>query len=301
MKNYFCVDIGGSKLLCGAVTPQGEIIDMRRTELKENGGIKEITELIAENYSVLKKYNPERCGIAVPGICDPSDGRWIYSPFSGIENIPIANEVKKITGLPVFADNDVNVSALGERSFGICGNRDDFIWITVSNGIGGGLFLNGKLYHGCNFSAGEIGHLVVEENGLHRCGCGNYGCLEAVASGASISKIYKSRTGKSFSAKEIADFARKGEPQAKAVWSEAGEYIGKAAACAVNLLGLEAVVLGGGAAKSFELLEPFAKKAMEKYLFGRANPNVEILHSSLGDYASLKGCAALAHKAQCDD
>lgn len=294
MNNIFCVDIGGSKLLCGALSPQGEIIDVRRTELKEDSGAKEIINLIAKNFSELKKYNLSRCGIAVPGICDPSDGRWIYSPFSGIENIFISKEVETITDLPVYADNDVNVSALGERSFGICGDCGDYIWITVSNGIGGGLFLNGHLYRGCNFSAGEIGHIVVEENGSQRCGCGNFGCLEAVASGASISKIYKSRTKKILSAKEIADLARAGEAQAKAVWSEAGEYIGKAAACAVNLLGLERVVLGGGAAKSFDLIKPVAEKAMNKYLFKRANPNVKILHSSLGDYASLKGCAALA-------
>lgn len=293
MDKIFAVDIGGSKLICGVLGTNGEIIDTYRADYPKDYSLQTVVNCIKEGYERLKGYNCSCCGVAVPGLCDAKNGLWLYSPFSGIENVGIGDMISEITNLKTFCDNDVNVSALAERYFGICKGTDDFLWITVSNGIGGGLFLNGRLYCGHSLNAGEIGHFIVEENNPRKCGCGNFGCLEAMASGASISAIYKERTGLDYSAKEIADLARQGEETALSVWSEAGAYIGKAAAYAVNLLGLDTVVLGGGAAQGFDLLEPSAKKSMKKFLFSRANPNAKILHSELGGYAALKGCASL--------
>lgn len=293
MDKIFAVDIGGSKLICGVLSTDGEIIDTYRADYPKDYSLQTVVDCIKEGYERLKSYDCSYCGVAVPGLCDSKKGIWLYSPFSGIENVSIGDMISEITNLKTFCDNDVNISALAERYFGICKGTDDFLWITVSNGIGGGLFLNGKLYCGHSLNAGEIGHFIVEENNPRKCGCGNMGCLEAMASGASISAIYKERTGLEYSAKEIADLARQGNETALAVWSEAGAYIGKAAAYAVNLLGLDTVVLGGGAAQGFDLLEPSAKKAMERFLFQRANPNAKILHSALGGYAALKGCAAV--------
>lgn len=291
--NIFAVDIGGSKLICGALTETGEILDTYRAEYPKNYSLETITDLIKEGYNRLKGYPFVCCGVAIPGLSDPENGNWLYSPFSGIENVPITEIVSQITSLPAFGDNDVNISALAEKYFGVCKETGDYLWITVSNGIGGGLFLNGELYLGHSLNAGEIGHFIVEEQKPRKCGCGNMGCLEAMASGASIAAIYKERTGKDISAKEIADLARQGDTAAKTVWNEAGAYIGKAAAYAVNLLGLDTVVLGGGAAQSFDLLEPSAQKALDSFLFKRANPQVKLVHSGLGCYAALKGCAAL--------
>lgn len=291
--NIFAVDIGGSKLICGVLTGSGEILDTYRVEYPKDYSLQTVIDLIKEGYERLKKYPLSYCGVAIPGLSDPDKGVWLYSPFSGIENVPIAEIVSEITSLKTFGDNDVNVSALAEKYFGVCRHADDFLWVTVSNGIGGGLFLNGKLYTGQSLNAGEIGHFIVEEENPRKCGCGNEGCLEAMASGASISAIYKERTGEDISAKEIAELARKGNAAAKAVWSEAGAYIGKACAYAVNLLGLDMVVLGGGAAMGFDLLQDSAMKSMDRYLFKRANPNVKLVHSELDGYAALKGCAAL--------
>lgn len=291
--NILAVDIGGSKLICAALTQTGKILDIYRAEYPKNYGLKTITDLIEKGYEHLKDFAFSYCGVAIPGLSDPKNGNWLYSPFSGIENVPITEKVSKITGLRAFGDNDVNISALAEKYFGVCKEKENFLWVTVSNGIGGGLFLNGELYRGESLNAGEIGHFIVEEENGRKCGCGNFGCLEAMASGASIAAIYGERTGENISAKKIADLARQGNETAKAVWSEAGEYIGKASAYAVNLLGLDTVVLGGGAAQSFDLLEPSAQKALDRFLFKRANPNVKLVHSVLGEHAALKGCAAL--------
>lgn len=291
-KNIFCVDIGGSKLICGALNQDGKILDTFRAEYPKNYTVDTITALILEGYRKLKQYKFYACGVAVPGLCDFASGRWLYSPFSGLGDIPIVQLIGYMTKLPTFADNDVNVSALAERRFGVCKATDDFLWITVSNGIGGGLYLNGKLYRGQSLSAGEIGHFVVEEGG-RKCGCGNHGCLEAHASGASIAEIYHEKTGLDISAKDIADLARNGDKTALEIWQSAGSYIGKAAAYAVNLLNIDTVVLGGGAAEAFDLLAPTATEYLNKNLFSKANPNVKILHSAPGKYAALMGCAAL--------
>lgn len=289
----FAVDIGGSKLICGVLNTNGEILDTYRVDYPKDYTLQTVIDGIKEGYKNLKRYDCSYCGVAVPGLCDPQKGMWLYSPFSGIENIDIGDMVSQITNLKTFCDNDVNISALAEKHFGVCRDVDDFLWVTVSNGIGGGLYLNGELYMGHSLNAGEIGHFIVEEENPRKCGCGNWGCLEAMASGASISAIYKERTGNDITAKEIAELARQGEQLAKTVWSEAGAYIGKAVSYSINLLGLDTVVLGGGAAMGFDLLEESAQKAMDRFLFKRANPNVKLVHSSLGGFAALKGCAAL--------
>ena len=291
-KNIFCVDIGGSKLICGALSNGGEILDTFRAEYPKNYTIDTIIDLIREGYQKLKNYDFYACGVAVPGLCDYKSGKWLYSPFSGLGDIPIVEIISNMTNLPTYADNDVNISAAAEKYFGVCRDITDFLWITVSNGIGGGLYLDDRLYRGQGLSAGEIGHFIVKENG-RKCGCGNTGCLEAHASGASIAAIYREKTGKDISAKEIADLAGGGQETALEVWRLAGHYIGKAAAAAINLLNVDTVVLGGGAAEAFNLLEPAATDSLERYVFKKANPNVKILHSKPGKYAALMGCAAL--------
>ena len=293
MKNIFCVDIGGSKLICGALTVSGEILDSYRAEYPREYSVETILNYIREGFNKLKKYESFACGVAVPGLCDYTAGEWLYSPFSGLGDIPICKQISEITNLPTFADNDVNLSAMAEKYFGVCKEVSDFLWITVSNGIGGGLYLGGELYRGQDLSAGEIGHFVVEQNG-RKCGCGNNGCLEAYASGASIAAIYNESTGKNLSAKHISELARSGDAQALKVWQNAGEYIGKASSYAVNLLNIDTVVLGGGAAEAFDLLELFVIESLNKNLFKKANPNVKVLHSLPGKFAALKGCAALA-------
>lgn len=294
--NIFAVDIGGSKLICGIVTNKGEILDTYRVDFKKISTLDDVSKAIKEGFKRLDTKDLKYCGVTVPGLCDAKSGSWLYSPFSGIENVPIAQMINEITGLTVYADNDVNVCAVGEKHFGSAKTDDDFLWITVSNGIGGALYLNGRLYSGANFTAGEIGHFIVEEQNGEECGCGNFGCLEAMASGASISKIYNKITNQNLTTKEIAELAKNGDKNALEVFEKAGFYIGKAIATSVNLLGLNKVVLGGGVSENFDLLIPFIEKSFNRFVFKKANPNTEIIHSKLGYYAALKGCAAIVNE-----
>ena len=249
----------------------------------------------------------ERIGITIPGLADPIAGVWVYACFSGIRDVPIAKILSEKYGKPVFIDNDVNACALAERQFGICKEIQDFLWITVSNGIGGGLILGGKVYSGHFGNAGEIGHFNVGENDAHsggtfRCGCGNTGCLEAEAAGPGIARRYAAllkRESPVATAREIADRARGGDETAKKVFEITGRLIGKAASYAVNLLNLEKVVIGGGVSNSFDLLFPSMEATFREKVFRDANPKIRsgqtlFEKTGLGLDAGLAGAVALA-------
>ena len=175
-KNVFSVDIGGSKILCGVLTLSGEIVESYRSALPQNCTVSTIVDHIKNFYAKCRHYDCFYASVAVPGLCDSENGRWLYSPFSKLGDIEITGIVSEITGLPTVCDNDVNISALAEKYYGVCPDKDNYIWITVSNGIGGGLFLNGKLYRGANLCAGEIGHFTVEEITGRKCGRNNKCC-----------------------------------------------------------------------------------------------------------------------------
>ena len=291
--SIFAVDIGGSKLICGILSREGRILQSHRSTYPTGYSVNDLLALIEKEYYELGADQCcSVCAATVPGLCDITTGTWLYSPFSGIENIQITEHLTKITGLPSCADNDVNLSALAERYFGACQNCNDFLWITISNGIGGGLFLNGDLYRGEHLTAGEIGHVIVEESG-RLCGCGKHGCLEAMASGASLSAIYEEMYHKKMGTKDIATLAFQGDKNAISLFQQAGFYIGKAAAHTINLLGLRTVVLGGGMSESFSLLQTGIQDALDRCVFKQANPTVNVIPSPLGSYAALKGCAAL--------
>ena len=296
------IDIGGSQFRTAVATVSGSSLDFASASqrllapdcTKENL-FTMLEESIAESAP---NGDYERIGVTIPGLANPVTGMWVYACFSGIRDVPIVEILsKKYGNKPVFIDNDVNACALAERRFGVCKETSDFLWITVSNGIGGGLVLNGEIYGGHFGNAGEIGHFnVVEENGF-RCGCGHYGCLEAEAAGPGIARRYAVMTKKetpNISAKQIAQFARDGDEIAKSVLDTTGRLIGKAASYAVNLLNLEKIVIGGGVSNSFDLLLPSMEAAFREKVFRDANPKVVFERTGLGYDAGLAGAVALA-------
>lgn len=295
-KRVLAVDVGGSKIAVGMVDEKGGVSEVQKIELPNGYDSDFIVKTICEATAEYVKYDPAAVGMTIPGLCDAENGVWKYAPFSQISELPIAAVLGGRTGLPVYIENDVNACAIGEKAYGACREVDDFVWITVSNGIGGALFLDGKLYTGVTGNAGEIGHLVVEENTDFTCGCGRKGCLEAVASGFAISRAYRAETGRETSAAEVADLARRNDPAAKRVFERAGGYIGKAIAYSANLLNVETFIVGGGVSASFDLLEAPINAALERYVFRQGNPRVTVKRTALGYYAALIGAAAVARQ-----
>ena len=297
-KTVFAVDIGGSKLLCGFVKSCGTIIDTEKTELQNNITPNMLEEYIVDSYKKLSARNkdvpPVACGVTIPGVADAKSGKWVYACFSGISDYPISERLRNILNLPIYIENDANANAWAEKVFGSCKDTDDFLWLTVSNGVGGGLVLGGRLYVGQCFGAGELGHLVVEDQAPLLCPCGHYGCLEAMAAGPAISKRFEMLTGEKKSAAEISELAKAGDRFAVEVIDKTAEYIGKALGKTACVLNLSKYVLGGGVMQSFELLEEKINLAFRREAFAKPNESAKIEKTALGYNAGLLGAAALA-------
>jgi len=290
------VDIGGSKLLTGIADAQGHILDKNMRDLSPGITARQLLYAIRDSISVLmaRVPHPAAAGISVPGVADAEKGVLRYACFSGITDFAIGPLLQTDLGIPVAVDNDVNACAVGERTFGCCRDVDDFIWITISNGIGGGIYSGGRLVSGHRGCAGEIGHVTVEEQSPALCPCGKSGCLEAQASGRAIARMYAEMTGYSTDARQIAGRAKAGEAAALEVYRRAGSYVGRAAAAFANALNPQKIVLGGGVSMDFELLEDGLAESPKRYAFRENLMDLTLEKTALGYDASLIGAAALA-------
>ena len=294
----YAVDLGGSKLLTACVDSEGTARNISRVE-PTPADVEGILSVITDHHDAIVKKGecaPTRCGIAIPGLTDPVHGVWRHASFSGIRDWPIRDQLEERIGIPVFIANDVDACALAERLWGGAKSEPDFLWITLSNGVGGAIMLDGRLYRGANHAAGEIGHMKAVRDGL-RCGCGGCGCLEQYASGRAISRHYQaiSPRGVLLPAKIIAGLARDGDAVAKEAFSTAGRHLGIVIADAVSLLNVPCLYVGGGIAQAYDLMENAVHEALIKNLYPEANtiPRIEV--TPLGYDAALLGAAATAH------
>ncbi len=299
------IDIGGSKVMAGIVDGSGKIETWEREILERDYELDEVIECILKLTTRLRKRDEwrdvARVGVAIPGLADPERGLWVYSPFSGIREAPIRSILSKALQLPVAIENDVNACAYAERRYGVCGDVESFIWVTVSNGVGGGLVLGGEIYRGAFLNSGEIGHINVVEGG-RLCGCGNRGCLEAYASGASIARRYgelihhREKHTPDIDAKGIGKRARDGDEIALRIYEETGYYLGKAISYAVNLINPEKVILGGGVSTDLDLFLPKLEETLRDLVFSEANTGLRIEQTAFLHNAGLIGAAAIAQR-----
>lgn len=318
-EKILALDIGGSKIMAARTMisesdgkKRCEILEIVNRRVESGCTREQLLEILFEQIEMLQGAREcSAIGANIPGLADPERGMWIYAPFSGIENIPISDLLsEKLGGKPVAIENDVNACAHAERIFGACTEVEDFLWITVSNGIGGALVLGGEVYRGHFGNAGEIGHFNIVENGA-KCGCGNSGCLEAEAAGPAIARKYRNAKNsprnesnleeggleKILDAKHIAERARNSDPLAQQVYWETGTLIGKAVAYAVNLINPAKIIFGGGVSGAFDLLEPGLRDSLRRYVFHPAYKGLTLEKTALGYEAALVGAAAIAYRA----
>lgn len=297
MEKCLAIDIGGSKVLVGVVDETGIVVEYDRKEYSSAYSLETLyadVKRMAAPY--MEKYKPEICGVSLPGPVNGDTGVCLLAPFLGIRDWHAAEDLKQILGIPVYAENDANACAVAEKVFGKAADVDDFMWITVSNGVGGALYLNGSLYVGANFCAGEFGHIRVEENGK-ACTCGKKGCLESVASGRAVSAYYKEKTGQDRTAKELGALANEGDKIAVAAYRRAAKALGAVIAKAATLLDVNVCYLGGGVSQSLDLFKDDLIAEINDKLFLPIDKTVKIEYSGLGYYASLCGAAAVAYGA----
>ena len=295
MKTYLSLDIGGSKYLVGLIGRDGTILASRKGSWPKLTESAILDTVCSEAESVMLETGsaPVACGITIPGLADPARGIWIEAQFSGIRNFAICDKVSSRLELPCFCDNDAQAYSLAEMIFGSCRNEKDFLYVNVSNGIGGSVVSGGRLIYGARGNAGEFGHCVVVPGG-RPCKCGSRGCLEMYAAGPAIARNYQEAGGSPADAKEIADRARAGEALAREVYTREGSLLGDVIAKAVNILNPSKVVLGGGVAGAFDLFGPSLKQTVLDEVYTSANPDVEILPTPLGYMAGLYSAAAIA-------
>ncbi|MHB1376106.1 MAG: ROK family protein [Candidatus Humimicrobiaceae bacterium] len=300
-KYILSIDIGGSKLMAGIIDYfNGNIILKEliplKTTITEDYLVENILFMIERLINQCSNIDIACIGVSVPGTADSQNGVLIYACYSGIRNFEIGKILKEKFHIPVFVENDVNSCAYGEKIFGACKGIDDFLWITVSNGVGGALVLNGHIHYGRFKGAGEIGHINVAEDG-YLCSCGNKGCLEAYASGPGIVRRYREKSQNYFAektAKIIAEDAHRGDELALEIYRETGYFLGKAISYAVNIVNPQKVILGGGVAIDIDLFLPEIKKIVDKMVFKDPNKNLSIEKTALSYEAALIGAAAIA-------
>jgi predicted NBD/HSP70 family sugar kinase len=230
-------------------------------------------------------------GLAAPINTDTGELE-AYGILPGWEGVRPAVEMEQRLGMPVQLENDANVGALGEKVFGIARGVEDLIYVRLSAGVGAGLILNGRSYHGARGVAGEIGHVPVVENGLI-CRCGSRGCLETVASPVAVAALLERSTGHPVSVPELLELVRTGDRGAQRAVADAGELVGKALAMLVNMLNPELVVIGGELAGTGAVLLDSIRAAIDRHGVMPAAGAVNVAAGTLGERAEVLGAAAL--------
>ena len=306
-------DLGGTKIATALVSPDGEIICQEHIPtLAEEGVDAVISRMLAAADSVIGRADLSRSSftsiaVAAAGAIDSKKGIVTASPnLPGWHDIHLKEIVQRAIGLETFVINDASAAALGEHCFGAGKGVNNLIYVTVSTGIGAGIIVDGKLYSGVSGSAGEVGHMSIDVNGP-RCNCGNFGCLEMLASGKAVAReaqrliaqgaktrIIQLAEGEpqNITAKIVAAAAQEGDSLASEIISRAATYLGVGLANLVNIFNPEMIIIGGGVAKTGDMLLDTARKVVAERAFQLPAQRVRIVPSQLGDNAAVIGAVA---------
>ncbi len=309
------IDLGGTKIAVGVISHKYQILAREYHLTLADEGVEAvinrivlaIEQIIGPRDTDLKQLYG--VSIAAAGAIDSPRGIITFSPnLPGWHDVPLRDIVSERLGIKTWLINDTNAAALAEHHLGIGKGIDNLIYLTVGTGIGGAIILDGKLYTGVCGSAGEIGHMTIDTNGL-RCKCGNIGCLETLASGSAIareaiehisrgerSSLTEIVAGKieNITAKEAAMAAQRGDSLAQDVIGRAATYLGVGLVNLVNIFNPEMIIIGGGVANMGDLLLNPARQVVKERAFPVSAAAVRIVTTQFGDNAGLLGAAFFA-------
>ena len=314
------VDLGGTNLRVAAVDESGKLMEKISTSTRVSLGRDEVLDEMCRIIQTLAtRFNTHGglagVGIGVPGIIEMESGMLRESPnLPGWANYPVQQEIERRLGTSIRLENDANAAAFGEHWLGAGQNVDSLCLLTLGTGVGGGIVLENKIWHGMTGMAGEAGHINVEPDG-HPCGCGSHGCIEQYASATAIKRAAMEAiaTGKApqlaqamksdpeFSAKAIYNLAIQGDEPSREIFEGAGRRLGIVLAGLVNLLNLPMYVIGGGVSSAWEAFSPAMLREMQARSFVYAATNSDehakhrtiITRALLGTDAGLFGAARL--------
>jgi glucokinase len=309
------IDIGGSKILTAVVDSKGEMLSSDERITHAIKGSEAVIQSILESaHCALEQAKVAvseltAIGIGAPGISNPETGILFTSPnLPGWHNIPLKDIMQERLGKKTFLTNDANAAALGEFYFGAARGTRNFIYITLSTGIGGGIIIDGKIYTGAIGAAGEVGHMTIDDNGPI-CNCGNKGCWEALASGTALTREAKLRIKEGVrtsileyaegdvekvTAQVIHSAAEQGDNLAKELIARTGYYVGVGLANLINIFNPELIIIGGGLSNIGDmLLQPALKTAGER-AYKEAFQAVRFASAELGRNSGVIGATAFA-------
>ncbi len=304
----FGIDIGGTAVKAGLFNREGKLLNKWdfSTQRTEDGKdiLRDVANFIKNKIEELKlpKESVIGVGVGIPGpVTD--DGQVLMLANLGLANFNIEKEMSEMTGLKVKAGNDANVAAMGEYWMGGGKGYKSLVLATLGTGVGGGIILNGHILSGSNGAAGEIGHILVNEEETDSCGCKKQGCLEQYASATGIVRLAKQslaaseepstlRGKEEISAKMVFDHAKAGDKLALAVVDKACYYLGLAMAHVAQVVDPEAFVIGGGVSKAGEIITETVKKHYNKYVIDSLKDK-EFKLATLGNDAGIYGAAKL--------
>ncbi|WP_322791649.1 ROK family protein [Bellilinea sp.] len=319
MKRYIGCDLGGTNLRAAVVDVEtGHVLFQQSVPTLAREGHDAVMQRMADLFLAmietagLVTENIGGIGIGVPGVLDLEKGETLFLPnLPGTwPHVPLRDVLQQKTRLPVALLNDVRSITFGEWRFGAGQGVDTVAVLAIGTGIGGGLVINGQLHLGIGGTAGELGHMVIDFNGP-RCGCGNYGCLEAFASGPAIAAMGMKAVAQGLTTKIgelcaydlnaitpalIAEAALKGDEIACEIYQQAGFYLGVAASSLCASVSPRRIIVTGGVAHAGRLLLDPMEKTMRERVHIMPVEQVEIVPGRLGDHAGVIGAACWAAK-----
>src|SRR6266496_4027388 len=319
MKKYIGCDLGGTNLRAAIVDVEsGSVLHQMSIPTLAREGHQAVMKRMADLFLQLiqsagmKKHDIGGIGVGAPGVLDLEKGGTLFLPnLPGTwPHVPVRDTIAKLTGLPVALLNDVRSITNGEWCFGAGRGVDTVAVFAIGTGIGGGLVINGKLHLGIGGTGGELGHTVIDFNGP-RCGCGNYGCLEAYASGPAIAAMGMKAVTQGLTTK-IADLcendlnritpeliaraAHDGDAIANDIYERAGFYLGIAAANISVAVGPRRIIIAGGVSQAGDLLLDPIRRTLRERVTVMPVDQVEVVQSRLGNNAGVIGVACWAAK-----
>ncbi|MGA2479313.1 MAG: ROK family protein [Spirochaetia bacterium] len=305
------IDFGGSSAKIGLVNRRGRITAKTAVVMNPRDSFEGLVEPVASALRGLlaaqgSAQHMTTIGIGTPGFIDKNEGLLV----GGCNNIPalqrrsVQRYLADAFGVPAFAENDGTAAAAGELAYGAGRTFANFLMITLGTAIGGGIVLDGKVYRSSRGFAAEIGHLCVNRGGLW-CDCGSRGCFEQYASGTAIARIYGEKLrkrgqgggnteGTAVTPKMVTDRALAGDPLAVDVMEETGEWVAQAFGSLLNVLDLEACIVGGGVSEAGEILLEPIRRRLPDYCWPQICQGVKVVAAELRGDAGILGAAAQA-------
>lgn len=286
------IDLGGTKILA-AVVEDGRVIARERVPTPQTGFEDVADAMAAAARSLLDDgYVVAAVGVGSPGPLDPARGRVRFAPnIAGMIDVPIVEALERRLGLPVTLENDANAAGYAEHLYGAARDLESSVFVTISTGIGGGLFVGNQVIRGANGQAGEIGHMTLLPGGPMG-GDGHGGSLEAIAAGRSIARDASYAYGIEMDTPEVFDRARAGEAKALGIVENAATFTGIGIANLVKIFDPEGFVIGGGMSEVGAFYVDRIRAAARRYLTGYADPVFRT--AELGTDAGVIGAAAVA-------